>query len=45
MDNVYTKKSVVDVGVKSGNDLSCKQNWVYKQNIYVKNSSEVNTNR
>jgi hypothetical protein len=41
--NVHIKNSVVDVGVRSGNGTSLKQNWVYKQNICVKNSSEVQT--
>ena len=41
MGNIHTKNSVVDVGVKSGNCLSCKQNCVYKQNICDKNTSEV----
>jgi len=40
MGNVHIKNSVVDVGVRSGYGISCKQNWVYKQNIRVKNSSE-----
>jgi hypothetical protein len=41
MGNIHIKNSVVDVGVRSGNGISFKQNWVYKQNICVKNSSEV----
>ena len=43
MGNIHIKNSVVDVGVRSGNGTSFKQNWVYKQNIRVKNSSEVQT--
>jgi hypothetical protein len=31
----------VDVGARSSNGISCKQNWVYRQNICVKNSSEL----
>jgi hypothetical protein len=31
----------MDVGVRSGNCVRCKQNCVYKQNICDKNTSEV----
>jgi hypothetical protein len=41
MGNVHIKNSVVDVSVKSGNCVRCKQNCVYKQNMCDKNTSEV----
>ena len=41
MYNVHIKNSVVDVSVRSGNCVRCKQNCVYKQNICDKNTSEV----
>jgi hypothetical protein len=41
MGNVHIKNSVVDVSVRSGNCVRCKQNCVYKQNICDKNTSEV----
>jgi hypothetical protein len=42
MGNVPIKNSVVDVSVRSGNCVRCKQNCVYKQNDTCnKNTSEV----
>jgi len=41
MGKVHIKNSVVDVGVRSGNCVRCKQNCVNKQNICDKNTSEV----
>jgi hypothetical protein len=41
MGNVRIKNGVVDVSVRSGNCVRCKQNCVYKQNICDKNTSEV----
>ena len=41
MGNVHIKNSVVDVGVRSGNCVRCKQNCVYKQIICDKNTTEV----
>jgi hypothetical protein len=41
MSNVHIKNSAVDVSVRSGNCVRCKQNCVYKQNVCDKNTSEV----
>jgi hypothetical protein len=42
LGNVHIKNRVVDVSVRSGNCVRCKQNCVYKQNdICDKNTSEV----
>jgi hypothetical protein len=41
MGKVHIKNSVVDVSVRSGNCVRCKQNCVYKQNMCDKNTSEV----
>jgi hypothetical protein len=42
MDNEHIKNSVVDVSVRSGNCVRCKQNYEYNQNyIHDRNTSEV----
>jgi len=41
MGNVHIKNIVVDISVRSGIFVWCKQNCVYKQHICNKNTNEV----
>ena len=40
MGNVHIENSEGDVGIRSGNGISCTDNWLYKQKMCVRNSSE-----